>query len=324
MTTRYREIDLSGLKTVSITERGGLVNVDSFVRADEPGEGLERFLETVPDVLAGADLRGAVEAVGSVVERDGTVVLMMGAHVVKCGLSRLVIDLMERGIVAAVATNGAGAIHDAEIALWGVTSEDVAARLADGTFGACRETADVLNGAARTARDEGLGFGEALGRAIATAGAPHLDASILGRAWELGVPVTVHVALGTDIVHEHASADGGAIGDASLRDFRILAETVAGIDGGAVVNIGSAVILPEVFLKTLAIGRNLGRIRGDFAAVSMDMNEPYRTMMNVVRRPTAQSGMGFALRGRHELLLPLFRGALVRYLSARGKTPDSC
>jgi hypothetical protein len=314
MPSRYKEIDLSGLRTVSIHERGGLVDVGSFVAADEPGDAFDRLLSGVPDILAGADLRRAVEAVASAVRGPGAVVLMMGAHVIKCGLSRLVIDLMERGYVSAVALNGAGAIHDPEIAMWGVTSEDVAANLERGIFGLCAETAELLNGAARDAAAEKLGLGEAIGRALVRAEAPNLDASIIGRGWELGVPVTVHVALGTDIVHEHASADGASIGDSSLRDFRILAEVVAGIDGGAVLNVGSAVVLPEVFLKALAVGRNLGRVRGDFAAVSMDMNEPYRAMMNVVRRPTAQSGMGFALRGRHEVLLPLFRGLLLRAL----------
>ena len=318
MTSRYTEIDLSGIETVSIEDRGGLVDVESFVEAREPGEEFDALLESFPDILAGSELRNAVEAVATVVERQGTLVLMLGAHVIKCGLSRLVIDLMERGFVSAIATNGAGAIHDAEIGMWGMTSEDVSVNLANGTFGACRETAELVNGAAREARAEQLGFGEALGRAIVRGDAPHLDASIFGRAWELEVPVTVHVALGTDIVHEHASADGASIGDASLRDFRIFSEVVSRIDGGAVVNIGSAVVLPEVFLKALAVGRNLGRIEGAFSAVSMDMNEPYRTMMNVVRRPTAQSGMGFAIRGRHEVLVPLFRAALLRSL-ARGR-----
>jgi hypothetical protein len=323
MTSRYREVDLSGLRTVSIEERGGMVRVESFVRPGGSDEGVDALLETVPDILGGQDLRRAVDAVASVARDRGKIVLMFGAHVIKCGLSRLVIDLMERGLISAIATNGAGAIHDAEIAMWGKTSEDVAANLAAGTFGACRETADLLNGAAVEARDERLGFGEAIGRALSAAGATYADASIFLKAHELGVPATVHVALGTDIVHEHPSADGCAIGDASMRDFRILTEVVCGLDGGAVVNIGSAVILPEVFLKALAVGRNLGRIEGAFTAVSMDMNEPYRTMMNVVRRPTAQSGMGFALRGRHEILVPLFHAALVRALRAGAEARES-
>ncbi|MBD3368549.1 MAG: hypothetical protein GF405_10345 [Candidatus Eisenbacteria bacterium] len=323
MTSRYSEIDLSGIRTVSIKERGGLVRVESFVSAAEPDESFDRIVDSFPDILAGADFRAAVDAVARVAEARGTVVLMFGAHVIKCGLSRLVIDLIERGIVSAVATNGAGAIHDAEIAMWGMTSEDVAANLANGTFGTCRETAEFLNGAADEAAEEEAGFGETVGRRIAEREAPHRDASIFGRAWELGVPATVHVALGTDIVHEHASAHGAAIGDASLRDFRILADVVSRVDGGAVINVGSAVILPEVFLKALAVGRNLGRIEGSFTALSLDMNEPYRTTMNVVRRPTAQSGMGFALRGRHEMLLPLFRAALLRALATGGEAPES-
>jgi hypothetical protein len=314
MPSRFREVDLSKLKRVSIGDRGGAISVEQFVEPREPGPEFDRVLEMVPDLFEGRDFRAAVSALARAARDGRTIVIMFGAHVIKCGLSRLLIDLMERGVVSALATNGAGAIHDYEIAMWGVTSEDVEARLEDGTFGMCAETADGINEAVSRGRDDGLGFGESVGRSLVDGDAPNRGASVLARAHELGVPVTVHVALGTDIVHEHASADGGAIGQASLIDFRILAEVVGSLDGGAIVNVGSAVILPEVFLKTLAIARNLGRARS-FTAVSLDMGEPYRAMVNVVGRPTAESGLGIALRGRHEFLLPLLWAGLVREIT---------
>ena len=290
---------------MSIEERGGLIEVGSFVAPDERAPDVSGLLKVVPDLFAGTDFRQAVRALGSAAREGSTVIVMFGAHVVKCGLSRLLIDLMQRGVVTAVATNGAGAIHDFEIAMWGKTSENVARHLADGTFGMCSDTADAMNEAASRGAREGEGLGESLGRTLAERPAANLDASILGSAYGLGIPATVHVALGTDIVHQHASADGAAIGDTSLRDFRILSEVIGGLDEGVVVNIGSAVILPEVFLKALSIARNLGAATGAFTAIGLDMNEPYRAMLNVVGRPTAEHGMGIALRGRHEILLPL-------------------
>jgi hypothetical protein len=312
MPSRFPQVDLSKVTRVSIEDRGGTISVDRFVEPREPGREFDRFLGLVPDLLAGRDFRAAVAAMAAAARGGRAIVVMFGAHVIKCGLSRLLIDLAERGAVSAFATNGAGAIHDYEIAMWGVTSEDVAAGLEDGTFGMCAETADGMNAAAVAGRSDGLGLGESLGRALADA--PHRGASILARAHEIGIPATVHVALGTDIVHEHASADGAAIGETSLTDFRVFAEAVGGLEGGVIVNIGSAVVLPEAFLKALAVARNLGRSRA-FTAVSMDMGEPYRAMVNVVGRPTAESGLGIALRGRHEILLPLLWAALVRELA---------
>jgi len=317
MPSRFRQIDLSKLDRVSIRDRGGTVDLDDFVDPYAPGPELDRLLGLVPDLLAGRDFKAAAAALAAAARAERTVVVMFGAHVVKCGLSRLLIDLMERGVVTAVATNGAGAIHDFEIASWGVTSEDVSSGLAAGTFGMCAETADSMNAAAEEGRENGWGLGESLGRALTEARAPNLGTSIIARAYELGIPATVHVAIGTDVVHEHASADGAAIGETSLRDFRIFAEVVRTLEAGAVVNVGSAVILPEVFLKALAIARNLGAAER-FTAVSLDMNEPYRAMVNVVSRPTAQTGLGIALRGRHEILLPLLWAAVVREVERGG------
>jgi deoxyhypusine synthase len=321
MPSRFKQADLAGLKRVSIRDRGGTVSVDDFVNPFTPDEGVDRLIDAVPRLLAGADFRTAVAAVADAGAGGRTVLAMFGAHFVKCGLSRLLVDLMKRGAVTAVATNGAGAIHDVEIAMWGVTSEDVATRLADGSFGTCEETADFMNGVAVEGARRGEGLGEALGRTLLERSAAHADASILATAYELGMPATVHVALGTDIVHQHASADGASIGETSLADFRILADVVSRLSEGVVLNIGSAVVLPEAFLKALSVARNLGGAAGPFTAVAMDMGEPYRALVNVVGRPTAASGVGIALRGRHELLFPLFWAACRRRLDGAGRTP---
>lgn len=286
-----------------------MIDVGSFVAPGDNAPDVTGLLDAVPDLFSGPDLRRAADAISAAAAEKRTVVWMFGAHIIKCGLSRLVVDLMERKVISAIATNGAGAIHDYEIARWGKTSEDVAGRLGDGTFGMCADTADGMNGLVVEGASRGEGFGECIGRGLVEGGAPNLHASLLGRAYELGVPATVHVALGTDIVHEHASADGAAIGDTSLRDFRILSDVVGRLDGGVVVNVGSAVVLPEVFLKALSVSRNLGG-PSVFTAVSLDMNEPYRAMVNVVGRPTAEGGMGIALRGRHEILVPLLWAAV--------------
>jgi len=312
MASRFPEADLTKLKRVSIHDRGGLVRVEDFVDPYDPGEEIDGLFSVIPELLAGADLRAAIEAIAGSAKAGGSVLVMFGAHLVKCGLSRLLVDLMERGIVTAVATNGAGAIHDFEIAMWGVTSEDVAKNLEDGSFGMCRETADHMNAAATRAAERRIGLGEALGESLARESAANRDASILARAHDLGIPATVHVAMGTDIVHEHPSADGAAIGASTLRDFRVLAGVVGGLEGGCVLNVGSAVVLPEVFLKCVAVARNLGAPVRSFTAVGMDMNAPYRAIRNVVERPTAQSGTGIALRGRHELLFPILWAGLVR------------
>ncbi|MBD3349130.1 MAG: hypothetical protein GF400_08050 [Candidatus Eisenbacteria bacterium] len=315
MPSRFEEADLAALARVGIEERGGLVNVEDFVDPFDPGEDMDRLLGVVPRLYSGADFAAAVSSVVGAAREKSPVIAMVGAHFIKCGLSRLLIDLMQREVVTAVALNGAGAIHDFEIAMWGRTSEDVARRLPDGSFGMCSDTADAMNEATSAGAGEEEGLGESLGRALVESEAPHLASSILGSGRLLDIPVTVHVALGTDIVHQHASADGAAIGATSLRDFRILASVVSELAGGVVLNIGSAVVLPEVFLKALSIARNLGGARGPLTAVSMDMNEPYRAMTNVVRRPTAQEGRGIALRGRHELLFPLFWVAVRRSMA---------
>ncbi len=318
MPSRFPEADLTKLNRVSMAARGGTVSVDSFVHPVEPGPEIDDLLSMVPEVFAGADFKTAVAAVASAGRAGRPGLAMFGAHFIKCGLSRLLIDLMERGIVTAVAMNGACAIHDYEIAMWGVTSEDVGAGLEDGSFGMCADTADGINGAIVEGAKRGAGFGESIGERIVGNRSPYLDASILGRAYELEIPATVHVGMGTDIIHQHASADGAAIGETSLRDFRILARVVGELEDGCVLNIGSAVILPEVFLKAFSVARNLGFEGGALTTISMDMNEPYRALTNVVRRPTAYRGTGIALRGRHELLFPLFWAGVIRGVERGG------
>jgi len=241
----------------------------------------------------------------------------MGAHPIKVGLSPLIIDLVERGVLGAVAMNGAGIVHDFELALAGQTSEEVAEHLADGSFGMAEETGRFLNGAARDGAAAGIGLGEAVGRRILAEGLPHASLSILAACARRNAPVTVHVAIGTDIVHMHPSADGAAIGETSLRDFRILAQRVGKLHGGAFVNLGSAVVIPEVFLKALSLARNVGHEVTDLFTLDMDFNRHYRPLTNVVSRPTQQGGRGMHLTGHHEVMFPLLCAALREELGRR-------
>jgi len=242
--------------------------------------------------------------------------LGMGAHPIKVGLSPIIIDLMERGVLSGVAMNGAGIIHDAEMAMAGKTSEDVAESLADGSFGMSHETADFLNRAVAQEREGDLGLGARVGRALLRAKAPHLEKSILAEGVRLGVPVTVHVALGTDIIHLHPSLDPAATGSATHLDFRIFAGLVALLERGVYLNLGSAVILPEIFLKAITLVRNLGHQVRDFTAVNLDFNRHYRPMVNVLKRPTQEGGKGFELIGHHEIMFPLLAAAVIESLDS--------
>ncbi|HEX3000233.1 MAG TPA: hypothetical protein VHR86_08355 [Armatimonadota bacterium] len=304
------EIDLSRLKTYSIRERQSKVTTDLFAKPLNPGAGVNDFLASLPAILAGDSFRTAVTALAGAVRKHRAVVLAMGAHVIKCGLSPILIDLLHHGCLSAIALQGAGAIHDLEIALYGKTSEDVECALPAGRFGMARETADFFNDSAKAAAQNGMGLGATLGKRLLEAQAAHADVSLLAQAAAQGVPVTVHVALGTDIVHMHPSADGAAIGDASMRDFRILAGRLRGIsDGGVVINLGSAVILPEVLLKCFSILRNLGYDLSGATGINMDFLQQYRAGTQVVRRLERLGGKGIALTGHHELMLPLLAWA---------------
>jgi hypothetical protein len=239
---------------------------------------------------------------------------MMGAHPIKCGLNPVLVDAMRRGIIAAVAFNGAGAIHDFETAYQGETSEDVQRGLDDGSFGMVDETSRLMNAALAAGVETGLGAGEALGQTIIAANFPKRDLSILATGAELGIPVTVHIAVGTDIIHQHPSANGAVLGETSYRDFQRFASVVAKLEGGVVLNIGSAVIMPEVFLKALTIARNLGNTVETFTAATFDMIRQYRPSENVVRRPTHLGGQGFYIVGHHEIMIPLLFAAVTELL----------
>jgi hypothetical protein len=272
-----------------------------------------RFLAGLPGYLAADDFRAVVGAVARAKERGAPVLLGIGAHFIKVGLSPLLVQGLRRGLFDGIAMNGAGAIHDVELALAGKTSEDVAAGLADGSFGMAKETARFIHAALAAGAADGLGFGGAVGRAIAAA-APHRRGSVLAEAHRLGVPATVHVCIGADIVHMHPEFDGAATGEASLRDFRLFCDLVCNLRGGVYLNVGSAVVLPEVFLKAVAIARNLGRPLSRITTVNMDFIRQYRADVNVVVRPTRAGGKGYHLIGPHEILFPLLMAAVAERL----------
>jgi hypothetical protein len=319
--TRYPYLELSRVTTLPIAERPNLVTLEDFARPAAPGNGMGAFLDGLPltrhRTNAAGSLTEVVASIRGARAAGRGITWALGPHVVKYGLSLLIIDLMERGLVTAVATNGAGAIHDAEIALFGVTSEEMTGEIQTGRFGMARETGEFVNGAARLAKDAGLGFGEALGQRLIDAGAPNLRYSLLASAHRLGIPMTVHVAIGTDIVHQHPNFDGSATGAATQHDFQILAAAIDRIAGGGVhLNIASSVVLPEVFLKCLTVANNLragagGEPVADFLTVNIDHQSEYRPLMNVVRRPTVGVGRGVELVARVELMVPLLAGLLV-------------
>ena len=311
--TMFPQLNFDDIKTQSVRERSSKVNLQDCARPFDSTGDFADFLATLPNILKARELRGFAAAIASAHTARQPVILMMGAHVIKVGLAPVVIDLMERGIVTHVAMNSAGAIHDSESALFGVTSEDVAANLNDGTFGMWKETGDFINNSLKNASTSGCGFGEAIGRALAQSAAEYLSYSILAAGVRLNVPVSVHAAIGTDIVHQQPTMDGAVTGEMSFRDFRVLAHAVKGLRAESVVmNVGSAVILPEVFLKALTVARNLGHDARGFAAANFDMIQHYRPNMNVVSRPTLGAGRGYVFTGHHELMLPLL-AAMVKH-----------
>jgi len=304
----YREADLSRLTTIPVAGRRN--KLDASLLASPPGadRSFAAFLAALPDVLAARDLRAVVDAVAAAARGRHGVVLLVGGHVIKVGLGPLLRTLIARGVVTHVALNGAAAIHDFELAAFGGTSEDVESGLADGSFGMSEETGAEMNAAVAAAARAGQGMGEGLARALAVRSSlPGREASVLLAAQAHDVPVTVHAAIGAEIIHQHPTADGAAIGDTSHRDFRRLAGSLPSLDqGGAALNLGSAVVLPEVFLKALTIARNLGHGRPThFIAADFDMQRHYRPRVNVVQRPTRAGGTGYQLTGHHELLLPM-------------------
>ena len=306
----YDEFDLAGVQTYPLASRPSKVRHEQFARPWDPATGFGGFLESLPDLLAAADFRAVVAAIRTAQTENRGVVWGLGAHVIKTGLGPVIVDLMERGLVSAVAMNGAGAIHDFEVALAGSTSEEVDAVLGQGRFGMAEETGSHLNAAIVQGAAEKQGLGQALCAHLAGA-KPHFGRlSVLCAAARLKVPVTVHVGIGTDIIHMHPEASGEAIGATSLRDFRYFTSFVAGLESGVYLNCGSAVILPEVFLKAVSLVRNRGISLDGLTTVNFDFVRMYRPETNVVRRPVAGIGRGYSITGHHELLLPLLAAAL--------------
>ncbi len=304
-------MDFSRIRTFPISRRAHKVTLANLGGAPLDNGGFADFYDSLPDVLAASDLRRVARAI-SRAWRDGReVILAMGAHPIKCGLSPVIVDLMERGIVTAVAMNGAGALHDFELALIGETSEDVAATLADGSFGMVEETGRLMNDIFREGAERGEGAGEALGRALTAGDFPHADVSILAVAHRLGMDVTVHIAIGTDTIHVHPSADGAVLGTVTHRDLMRLADHIARLQHGVYINLGSAVVLPEVFLKVLSAVRNIGHKVTEYTAVNMDMIRQYRPSENVLRRPAMTGADAVHLTGHHELMLPLLARAVL-------------
>jgi len=309
----FPPLDPSRVQTTSVSAREHKVDTAMFARPIDPvGPGAD-VLDSLPDLLGARALKQLASAIVAAHRRGAPVLLGFGGHVVKTGLSPLLIDLMERGVINALATNGSGAIHDFEIAAVGHSSEDVGPGLAEGSWGMVHETAQAVNHAARVAADAGEGLGAALGRHIVENGLPNESLSLAAAAHRLGVPFTVHVAIGTDTVHMHGNADGAAIGAATMNDFHRLAAVVAKLSGGVYINLGSAVILPEVFVKALNLARNLGHVVEGFSTANLDMLRHYRPRVNVLERP---GGQAFEITGHHELNLPLLRWAVLKELTS--------
>jgi hypothetical protein len=318
MAKPLKPIDGTSLNTYPLTSRKSKVDRADFAHPWKPQGTLENFLEGLPNILAAKDFRAVVSAVVTAHEAGKQVVVAMGAHVIKVGLNPVVVDMMERGIITAIAVNGAGIIHDLELAMIGKTSEDVLEGLEQGAFGMAEDTADFLNRAIAEVGKKGGGLGQAVGRAIIKANLPFVRDSILATAARLEIPATVHVAMGTDIIHIHPGFDSEAAGKASYDDFRLFASVVAALENGVYMNIGSAVILPEVFLKALTLVRNLGHKVQRFTTVNMDFIRHYRPMTNVVHRPTASGGQGYCLIGHHEMMLPLLAAAVIEKMAPSG------
>ena len=311
----FPPLDFRRIRTYPLRERDNKVHLEELARVWQKGGSFSQFIDSLPKILVGNDFRAIVDATAAAVRNRRPVIVMMGAHPIKCGLNPILIDLMRRGVVNAVAFNGAGAIHDFELALIGETSEDVQRGLDDGSFGMIDETGRLMNAALADGAKQGIGAGRALGEAIVKGVFPKKELSILHQGVVSDAPVTVHIAIGTDIIHQHPSTDGSVLGEATYLDFQKFAAVIAKLEGGVVLNIGSAVIMPEVFLKALTIARNLGHKVDSFTTATFDMIRHYRPTENVVRRPTHKGGRGFYIVGHHELMVPLWAAATLEQLT---------
>ncbi|MBU0481093.1 MAG: hypothetical protein KKG47_08325 [Proteobacteria bacterium] len=304
-------LDFKDLNTYSVHDRFSKVTVENFARPLQKGATVKEFLASLPDQLLGREFPELISRLAESYNHDKPILVGMGGHVIKVGLNPLLIDLMEKGVITGIAMNGSCIVHDTEIAMVGRTSEDVDLVLGAGQFGAAKETGEVINEAINRGARAGTGMGEALGAYLLERNFPHNNCSLLASARRLGIPATVHVAVGTDIVHIHPSADGAAIGQTSYHDFKLFCRQVSELEGGAYLNFGSAVLMPEVFLKAITVVRNLGYKVERFTTANFDFIRQYRTMTNVVNRPTATGGRGFNVLGHHELMIPLLIAGLL-------------
>ena len=309
--SKYSRIDLEKIRTYSIENRRSKTQIKTFGKPLRPVSNIDNFLKSLPKSLKADDFRSLIDAIGQAKRRKKPIILMLGAHPIKCGLSPILIDLMEQDFVTLLSTNGAGAIHDLEIAFWGKTSEEVEKGIEDGSFGMAKQTGEIFNQISSFAGQNDLGMGEALGQKIMDMRAKYKKYSLLANAYRMNIPACVHVAFGTDIVHQHPNFDPASVGKATHVDFRVLANEVGKLNnGGVVLHFGSAVILPEVFLKALSVARNIEGEVKNFTTANFDMIQHYRPNVNVVSRPTRKSGRGFSFTGHHEIMLPLLAWAL--------------
>jgi hypothetical protein len=308
-----KKIDTSRIKTYSVKGRESKVRTGDFALPHKKGASFKGFFSSLPNILASRQFKDVVAAIVQARRDKRPVMLGMGAHAIKVGLNPVIIDLMERGIITSLSLNGAGIIHDFELALIGRTSEDVDREILTGAFGMAEETGSMLNQSIKSAGPE-EGIGSAVGRMLQAGDFPYKEKSLLAASRRFEVPVTVHVAIGTDIIHMHPSFDGRATGEAAHRDFLTFCSLVSDIEGGVYINLGSAVLLPEIFLKAVTLCRNLGHPLHHFTTVNMDFVQHYRPNTNVVRRPTQDGGRGFALTGHHEIMFPLLAAAIIEEL----------
>jgi len=309
---KYKYLSPEGLRTYSIKSRKSKVDVKNFAHILRERTSIDQFIGSLPDILAAKDFKQFLHLMKKAKEKKRAIIFALGAHVIKVGLNPILIDLMKKGWISALALNGACIIHDFEVAFRGQTSEDVDIQLKKGQFGMAQETGEMLNGAINSGAEEGLGLGEAVGRMIASSDFPYKDLSLLGVSYKLSIPSTVHVALGTDTIHYSPESKGEALGKTSLKDFFLFCSLLEGLEnGGIFINIGSAVILPEVFLKAVSFVRNKGLCLEDFVTAVFDFIYQYRPYQNVVRRPVAEKGKGFYFIGHHEIMIPLLAAALV-------------
>lgn len=308
---KFKPLSSKGIRTYSIRKRKSKVSAADLARIPKKGGTFKDFFDFLPDILGAKDFKDVVAAIVEARKKRKTIAVGMGAHVIKTGLSPLIIDLMERGVINSVSMNGAGIVHDFELAYSGSTSEDVDSELKSGAFGMAEETGCLINKAIKKGAKKGFGLGRSVGEMIGKSRYPYKRLSILAAGARLGIPVTVHVAIGTDIIHIHPQMDGAATGKASIKDFQLFAGVVSSLEAGVYINIGSAVIMPEVFLKAITLSRNLGYKVKNFTTVNMDFIQHYRPITNVVRRPTMGGGRGFRLTGHHEIMVPLLYAGIV-------------